>query len=40
MTLVQGNPARPVAMCGVPLTGEISLDEFSRNLRPIGDEDN
>jgi acetyltransferase-like isoleucine patch superfamily enzyme len=40
MTLVQGNPARPIATCGIPLTGEVSLDEFSRNLRPIGDEDN
>lgn len=38
MTLVQGNPARPVAVCGVPLIGEISLEEFSRHLRPLEDE--
>jgi acetyltransferase-like isoleucine patch superfamily enzyme len=35
MTVVQGNPARPVAACGIPLTGEVSLKEFSRNLQPI-----
>ena len=35
MTLVQGNPARPTAVCGIPLTGETSLEEFSRNLRPL-----
>ena len=39
MTLVQGNPARPVAICGIPLTGEVSLDEFSRNLRPLNPEE-
>ena len=37
-TLVQGNPARPVAICGVPLTGDVSLEEFSRNLQPIDDD--
>ena len=37
-TLVQGNPARPIAMCGVPLTGDVSLEEFSRNLQPIDQE--
>ena len=36
-TLVQGNPARPVAVCGVPLTGEVSLEEFSRRLEPINE---
>jgi serine acetyltransferase len=35
MTLVQGNPARPIAICGIPLAGEVSLEEFSRNLRPL-----
>jgi serine acetyltransferase len=35
MTLVQGNPARPMAICGIPLTGDVSLEEFSRQLRPI-----
>jgi serine acetyltransferase len=34
-TLVQGNPARPVAKCGIPLGLETSVKEFSRNLRPI-----
>jgi serine acetyltransferase len=35
MTVVQGNPAVPVAKCGVPLLPEIPLKEFSRNLRPL-----
>lgn len=34
MTMVQGNPAVPVARCGVPL-GRVPLREFSRQLRPI-----
>jgi acetyltransferase-like isoleucine patch superfamily enzyme len=35
-TMVQGNPARPVAICGVPLVGEgCSYEDFLRNLRPI-----
>jgi acetyltransferase-like isoleucine patch superfamily enzyme len=34
-TLVQGNPARPVARCGVPLSPRVPLDEFYRSLRPI-----
>ena len=37
MTLVQGNPARPVAVCGT-LAGEIPLEEFSRNLQPLDDQ--
>jgi acetyltransferase-like isoleucine patch superfamily enzyme len=37
-TLVQGNPARPVAICNIPLTGEVSLDEFSRNLQSLDSE--
>ena len=34
-TLVQGNPARAVARCQVPLTLGTSSDEFSRGLRPL-----
>jgi serine acetyltransferase len=35
MTVVQGNPARPIARCGVTLTGDASLDKFYRTMRPI-----
>jgi acetyltransferase-like isoleucine patch superfamily enzyme len=35
MTVVQGNPAKPIAKCGVPLTWNTSLKDFLRNLRPI-----
>jgi len=35
MTVVQGNPAVPVAKCGVPLTPGTSVKEFSRQLRPF-----
>jgi acetyltransferase-like isoleucine patch superfamily enzyme len=35
MTVVQGNPALPIAKCGVPLWPETPLKEFSRKLRPI-----
>ena len=35
-TMVQGNPARPVAICGVPLVGKgCSYEEFLRHLRLI-----
>jgi len=37
MTVVQGNPARPVAKCGVPLNWNTTLKDFVRNLRPIDD---
>jgi serine acetyltransferase len=36
MTVVQGNPAVPVAKCGVPLRQDISMKTFSRNLQPQG----
>jgi acetyltransferase-like isoleucine patch superfamily enzyme len=36
MTMVQGNPAVPVATCGVPLLEDISFIEFSLRLRPFG----
>jgi acetyltransferase-like isoleucine patch superfamily enzyme len=35
-TMVQGNPARVVARCGVPLRGH-SYQEFMRNLQPVED---
>ncbi len=35
MTVVQGNPARPIATCGVTLTGEASSKQFRRSLRPV-----
>jgi serine acetyltransferase len=36
MTVVQGNPAVPVAKCGVPLGMGVSLKDFSRRLKPLG----
>jgi acyl-[acyl carrier protein]--UDP-N-acetylglucosamine O-acyltransferase len=35
MTVVQGNPAAPVARCGVPLLPDTALVEFSMRLRPL-----
>jgi len=35
MTMVQGNPARPVARCGVPLGPNASAVEFYRKLKPL-----
>ena len=35
MTLVQGNPAKPIAKCGVPLNWDTTLKDFLRRLRPI-----
>jgi len=35
MTVVQGNPAVPIAKCGVPLWPDTPLKEFSRRLRPL-----
>jgi acetyltransferase-like isoleucine patch superfamily enzyme len=34
MTMVRGNPATPVAICGVPLAG-TSYKNFLRHVRPI-----
>lgn len=34
MTLVQGNPAVPVAKCGIPLAGPGNYKEFLKKLRP------
>lgn len=36
MTMVQGNPAVPVARCGLPLTWDVPLKEFMRQLKPLG----
>ncbi|MGA9116695.1 MAG: acyltransferase [Bacteroidota bacterium] len=33
--MVRGNPARPVARCGVPLSGVKSFKEFLRHMKPI-----
>jgi carbonic anhydrase/acetyltransferase-like protein (isoleucine patch superfamily) len=35
MTVVQGNPAVPIARCGVPLWPDTPLKEFSRKLKPV-----
>jgi heptaprenylglycerol acetyltransferase len=35
MTMVQGNPAVPIAKCGVPLWPDTPLKEFSSRLKPI-----
>lgn len=35
MTLVQGNPAVPVARCGIVLGPEVMLREFSQQLKPL-----
>jgi acetyltransferase-like isoleucine patch superfamily enzyme len=34
-TLVQGNPAKPIARCGVSLGGGVSYEQFLRQLTPI-----
>jgi acyl-CoA synthetase (AMP-forming)/AMP-acid ligase II/acetyltransferase-like isoleucine patch superfamily enzyme/acyl carrier protein len=36
-TLVQGNPAKPIAHCGVSLGGGVPYDQFLRQLTPIKD---
>jgi serine acetyltransferase len=35
MTVVQGNPAVPIATCGIPLEPGITLKEFSKRLKPL-----
>jgi acetyltransferase-like isoleucine patch superfamily enzyme len=35
MTVVQGNPARPIATCGVSLGESTTMDQFLRSLRPL-----
>ena len=34
-TMVQGNPAVPIAHCGVPLTAKTKLMEFYLKLTPL-----
>jgi acetyltransferase-like isoleucine patch superfamily enzyme len=38
-TLVQGNPAKPVARCGVSLGGGVPYEKFLRQLTPLRIED-
>jgi serine acetyltransferase len=40
MTVVQGNPAVPIANCGISLSSEVTLKEFSRRLRPLPKKSN
>ena len=35
MTVVQGNPARPIATCGVALGEKTNMEQFLRSLRPL-----
>jgi acetyltransferase-like isoleucine patch superfamily enzyme len=35
MTIVQGNPAVPVARCGIPLAGNVSYKEFLKKTKPL-----
>jgi serine acetyltransferase len=35
MTVVQGNPAVPVAKCGIPLGLDVTLKEFTGLLQPL-----
>ena len=34
-TLVQGNPAKPIAHCGVSLGGGVAYEQFLRHLKPL-----
>jgi acetyltransferase-like isoleucine patch superfamily enzyme len=38
-TMVKGNPAIPVAICGLPLVGDISYSEFLKHLKPLNGGD-
>lgn len=33
--VVQGNPAVPVAKCGIPLAPNVTVKQFSRRLKPL-----
>lgn len=35
LTMVQGNPAKPIARCGIPLGLDTPVKEFYRRLTPI-----
>jgi len=34
LTVVQGNPAVPIAKCGIPLSGKVPYQEFLKKLKP------
>jgi acetyltransferase-like isoleucine patch superfamily enzyme len=38
LTMVQGNPAKPIARCGIPLGLRTPVKEFYRRLAPIEEE--
>jgi heptaprenylglycerol acetyltransferase len=38
MTVVQGNPARPIATCGVTLGEKTTMEQFLCSLRPLSRE--
>jgi acetyltransferase-like isoleucine patch superfamily enzyme len=40
MTVVQGNPAVPIATCGIPLSDKVPVKEFSRRLKPLPKKSN
>lgn len=35
LTVVRGNPAIPVAKCGIPLRPEVTMKDFSKRLQPL-----
>ena len=35
MTLVRGNPAKPIARIEVPIRKEMTMKEFAKNLKPL-----
>jgi acetyltransferase-like isoleucine patch superfamily enzyme len=35
MTVVRGNPAEPIARCGIPMLLDTPMKEFYRHLRPL-----
>lgn len=39
LTMVQGNPAKPIARCGIPLGLDTPVKEFYRRLTPIDASD-
>jgi heptaprenylglycerol acetyltransferase len=40
LTMVQGNPAKPIARCGIPLGLDTPIKEFYRRLIPIAPPSN
>lgn len=38
-TIVQGNPARPIATAETPLRWDVSVKEFAKGMRPIRPDD-